>query len=108
MELAGRLEDTWKTPGRRLEDMSTARENPWKTQIFKKNNNIILYSELESCLPGNFARGAHVFQAASTESRCFCQRAELWLQKDWQAKRFFAASGGLFEEGGRKKRRRPL
>ena len=80
MELAGRLEDTWKTPGRRLEDMSTARENPWKTQIFKKNTNIILYSQLDACLPGIFARGVHVFQASSRENRWFRQRAERWLQ----------------------------
>ena len=55
----------WKTPGRRLEDVETSRKIPRKTQIWKKNINYILYSLLDSCLPGHFARGVHVFQASS-------------------------------------------
>ena len=30
------LEDAWKTPGRRLEDVDTSRVFPWKTQISKR------------------------------------------------------------------------
>ena len=35
---------SWKTPGRRLEDMDTSRKIPWKTRIWKKNINNIMFS----------------------------------------------------------------
>ena len=56
---------SWKTPGRRLEDVDTSRKIAWKTRIQKKNINYILYYLSGLCLPGPFARGVHVFQASS-------------------------------------------
>ena len=56
---------SWKTPGRRLEDVDTSRKIPWKTRIWKNNINYYLYSYSDPCLPGHFARGVHVFQASS-------------------------------------------